>query len=200
MMKTLLQLLKTTFVILLLFCGIGSTIFLGLGLLLSFHAGKPEKADVIIVLGGDDGLRVNRGAELYKAGYATRLLLTGIDKKYYRPDRPNWRERRLMEQGIPRKAIYVDTLSKTTWDEARNTGKTMKEKGWKSALVVSDPPHMLRLHHTWNRSFRESPATFVLVATSPEWWHPLLWWRNETSYKFVLSEIKKNVFYAVMYY
>lgn len=199
-MKTLLQLLKTTFIILLLFCGIGGTVFLGLGLLLSFHAGKPEKADVIIVLGGDDGLRVNRGAELYKAGYATRLLLTGIDKKYYRPDRPNWRERRLMEQGIPRKAIYVDTLSKTTWDEARNTGKTMKEKGWKSALVVSDPPHMLRLHHTWSRSFRGSPVTFVLVATSPEWWHPLLWWRNETSYKFVLSEIKKNVFYAVMYY
>ncbi|WP_237073305.1 YdcF family protein [Prosthecochloris sp. GSB1] len=200
MMKTLLQLLKSTLVILLLFCGIGGAVFLGLGLLLSFHADKPEKADVIIVLGGDDGLRINRGAELYKAGYARHLLLTGIDRKYYRPDRPDWRERRLMEKGISRKVIDVDTLSKTTWDEARNTRKIMKEKGWGSALIVSDPPHMLRLHNTWSRAFRESPATFVLVATNPEWWHPLLWWRNETSYKFVMSEIRKNVFYAVMYY
>ena len=199
-MKTFPQFVKTAFSILLFLGAIAGGTFLGLGALLSFHAGEPREVDVIVVLGGDDGRRVNRGAELYKQGYAQHLLLTGLDDRYYRADRPNWRERNLMSKGIPRKAIAVDTRSKTTWDEALNTAATMRKHGWERAIVVSDPPHMFRLHNTWTRALRGSSGTFVLVATRPEWWRPLLWWNNETSYRFVVSEIKKNLFYALVYY
>ncbi len=199
-MKTFPQLVKTAFSFLLFFGALAGGVFLGLGALLSFHAGEPREADVIVVLGGDDGRRVNRGAELYKQGYARHLLLTGLDDRYYRADRPNWRERNLMSKGIPRKAITVDTRSKTTWEEALNTAVTMRKNGWEHVIVVSDPPHMLRLHNTWTRALRGSSGTFVLVATRPEWWRPLLWWNNETSYRFVVSEIKKNLFYALVYY
>lgn len=179
---------------------IGGTFFLSLGVLVSRYDSKPEKADVIIVLGGDDGLRIEKGGELYNMGYAPHVLLTGIDPKYYRQEKPNWREKRLHEFGIPKKAINVDIRSETTWDEALNSVEIMTQKGWKSAIVVSDPPHMLRLHNTWKRAFKRSSKTFILVATAPEWWHPILWWRNETSYRFVTSEIKKNLYYAVVYF
>ena len=200
MTKTFPQRVKTTLLILLFPGAIVAGIFLGLGVLVSFHAGEPQKADVIVVLGGDDGRRVNCGAQLYKQGYAPCLLLTGLDDRYYRADKPNWRERSLMNKGIPRKAIAVDTRSKTTWDEALNTVETMQKNSWKRAIVISDPPHMLRLHNTWTRALRGSSGTFVLVATRPEWWRPLLWWNNETSYRFVISEIKKNLFYALVHY
>jgi len=76
----------------------------------------------------------------------------------------------------------------------------MDKSGWKRAIVVSDPPHMLRLHQCWSRAFIDSKKRFILVPTSPEWWHPYLWWQNKNSYNFVISEIKKNLFYSVMYY
>ena len=193
-------LLNRILLVLLTATAIGGTLFLCLGILVSLNASEPRSSDVIIILGGDDGLRVKKGGELYIAGYAPSILLTGIDKKYYRPEKPNWREKRLMDMGIPKQAINVDTKSETTWEEALNSLVIMKEKGWERAIVVSDPPHMLRLHNTWSRAFRDSSRSFVLVPTSPAWWQPLLWWKNNTSYRFVLSEIQKNIYYAVVYF
>ena len=174
--------------------------FLSLGVLVSQYSGIPEKTDVIIVLGGDNGLRIHKGAELYHAGYASHIILTGIDERFYHPNHPNWRERRMMELGVPKNAIKVDAKSKTTWEEALNTSNTMEKKGWKSALIVSDPPHLLRLHQTWSRAFEGSSKKFILIPTSPAWWNSILWWQNRKSYQFVISEIKKNLFYAAVHY
>ncbi|MBM3162019.1 MAG: YdcF family protein [Chlorobi bacterium] len=174
-------------------------VFLSLGYVVSLPACEPRKADVIIVLGGDNGLRVEKGAEIYNAGFAPHVLLTGIDAQFYRPGHPNWRERRIRELGVPKKAIKVDTESETTWEEAVNAAETMQKKGWKSAIVVSDPPHMLRVHQTWNKVFEGSSKTITLVSTKPAWWNPLLWWKNKTSYRFVISEIKKNAYYYAVY-
>ena len=191
---------KLILIFLLSVCSAAAIVFLSLGFIVSQHAGNPEKSDVIIVLGGDNGLRVRKGAELYKAGYATHIILTGIDERFYHPNHPNWRERRMMEFGVPKSAIKVDARSTTTWEEAENTSDTMEENGWKSAIVVSDPPHMLRLHQTWSIAFEESSKKFILVPTNPFWWHPLIWWNNDKSYQFVINEIKKNLFYALVYY
>lgn len=179
---------------------VAALFFLSLGILVSQHIANPKKSDVIVVLGGDNGLRVRKGAELYNAGYADHILLTGIDERFYRPAHPNWRERRMIALGIPKKAIKIDTKSTTTWDEAINTSITMERNGWKSAIIVSDPPHMLRLHQTWSRAFEGSPRQFILVSTNPLWWHKVLWWKERESYQFVISEIKKNIFYAAVHY
>ena len=192
--------IKLTIIVLLSTSALAITFFLSLGLLVSRYAGTPEKTDVIIVLGGDNGLRVNKGAELYNAGYASHVILTGIDERFYHPSHPNWRERRMMELGVPKKAIKVDAKSTTTWEEALNTSNTMEKKGWKSVIVVSDPPHMLRLHQTWKRAFEGSSKKFILVSTKPTWWHPFSWWENNKSYQFVISEIKKNIFYIAVHY
>jgi uncharacterized SAM-binding protein YcdF (DUF218 family) len=192
--------LKISLLFFLISSALCATLYLGLGLLVSLHSAKPEKADVIVVLGGDDGLRVKKGGDLYKAGYAKHIVLTGIDSRYYRPDHPNWRERKLIERGVPRKYIHVDTWSETSWEEAENTSDLMDRKGWKSALVVSDPPHMLRLNKTWKKVFAGSDKRFRLVATKPAWWRPLFWWRNDISYRFVVSELQKNIYYLLAYY
>jgi uncharacterized SAM-binding protein YcdF (DUF218 family) len=191
---------KRFLILLLSLCATAVLFLSSLGILVSQHAANPEKSDVIIVLGGDNGLRVHKGAELYNAGYASHVILTGIDERFYRPGHPNWRERSMIALGVPKKAIKIDLKSKTTWEEAENTSNTMEKRGWKSAIVVSDPPHMLRLHKTWSRAFEGSSKTFILVSTNPSWWHKVLWWKNRQSYQFVISEIKKNLFYAAVYY
>ncbi|MBF0587288.1 YdcF family protein [Prosthecochloris sp. N3] len=172
----------------------------GLGYQLSRYAGEPVRSDVIIVLGGDDGLRVTTGGNLYAGGYAPHVLLTGIDKRYYTPGRPNWRERRMMDAGVPDSMIHIDTVSESSWDEAVNALERMENNNWQNALVISDPPHMLRLHNTWSKAFEGSSKRFVLVATAPEWWNPWLWWNNPTSSRFVISEVQKNLYYSLRYY
>lgn len=191
---------KKTMMLLLSASIIGLAVFFSLGFLASYHGGKPEKADVIIVLGGDDGLRVKKGGQLYNDGYAPNILVTGIDSRYYNPTQPNWRERRLSELGIPEEAILIDISSETTWEEARNSVERMKQKKWSRAIVVSDPPHMFRLYHTWNRAVEGSSKKIILVPTEPEWWNAMLWWQNKTSYRFVISEVQKTLYYAFVHF
>lgn len=192
--------LKFSLIVILTLSALCGALYLGLGYIVSFHASRPAKADLIVILGGDDGLRVRKGAELYRMGYSGNILLTGLDIRYYRANHPNWRERRLMERGVPRKRIIVDTWSQSSWEEAENTAELMDKRGWKSVIVVSDPPHMFRLNRTWKKVFADSEKQFILVSTRPEWWHPLGWWKNEISYRFVISEIKKSIFYLFVYY
>ena len=45
------------------------------------------------------------------------------------------------------------------WGEAITMRARMEAEGWRSVLVVSDPPHMLRLRYTWGSIFRGSNLT-----------------------------------------
>jgi len=50
-----------------------------------------------------------------------------------------------MRHGVPRDAILVETTGMTTRESMRAVAALMKASGLKSALLVSDPFHMLRL-------------------------------------------------------
>ena len=49
--------------------------FFSAGSVLSSPAAAPHQADVVVVLGGDDGPRYARGRELLLAGHAKRMIL-----------------------------------------------------------------------------------------------------------------------------
>jgi uncharacterized SAM-binding protein YcdF (DUF218 family) len=110
-------------------------------------------ADVIIVLGaavwpgGQPSptlvARTGRGIDLYKAGYAPRLLLTG-GKGQFPPAEAEVMRRLALQAGVAESALVVDDQATSTWDSLRNARSIMSLNGWRTALVVSDPFHMLR--------------------------------------------------------
>ncbi len=66
-------------------------------------------------------------------------------------------------------------------------------------MVVSDPPHMLRLRYTWGSVLRGTGLAYTLVATSPPWWPGWRWWRTTESASFVGNEVLKLGYYVVRY-
>ncbi len=152
---------------------------------------------MIVVLGGDTGSRLVSSVDLYRRGFAPAILLAGIEAddltKY--DASLNLRLQYLLTQGIPRSAIWLDSTSRNSWEEAANALKLMRGAGWHKALVISDPPHLRRLSWVWERVFTRSDATFVLVASRPSWWKSADWWRDEKSGAFVLMESIKIAYY-----
>ena len=153
------------------------------------EASPPAHADLLIVLGGDDGSRVIRGAQLFQSGIAPRILLTGIEfapvesQRYYL----NWRAVLLFDAGVAKNALLFDAVSANSRDEAVNTLNLMRRNGWRSVVVVTDPPHMRRLNWVWGKVFANSGLSYALVSSRPTWWHADDWWTNEKSAQFVLS-------------
>jgi uncharacterized SAM-binding protein YcdF (DUF218 family) len=172
-----------------------------LGIYLSSPAQALQKADLLVLLGGDSGTRSLLGAQLFSEGYAPRILLTGLDsgEKDILPYYLHWRSQVLIARGVPQDKILFDKASMNSWQEAEHTLAIMKIKGWKSVLIVSDPPHMRRLNWVWKTTFEKSGLEYSLVASSPSWWNPKRWWSDERSAKFVLSELIKYSYYRLKY-
>lgn len=172
-----------------------------LPLFLPVPAGLPAEADAIVVLGGGSGDRVARSLELLEAGYAAQLVLTGAD----RPDAGGAQDIQdartdfLLRNDVRPDRIHYVFPSSNSWQEANSTLELMRSRGWRRVIVVSDPPHMLRLSYTWRRAFQSHPQSFILVATEPAWWNPFLWWTNQASFTFVTSELMKLGYYLVKY-
>ena len=158
----------------------------------------PERADAIVVLGGDDGDRSLRAQALYHEGYAPIIVLTGLEKGMAAPPaRLTWRADFLAANGVPRSALRFEVRSRNSYEEAQQILALMQKQRWNSVIVVSDPPHMRRLSWTWARVFKNSELHYVLVPSAAEWWVPGEWWKDETSGAFVITEYIKLAYYMV---
>jgi uncharacterized SAM-binding protein YcdF (DUF218 family) len=177
-------------VLVLLLSGLACLGFLTAGAALSFSAGLPHRADVVVVLGGDGGgARYPRGLELVQAGLSKQLVLI----------EPSAAERKEALANVPGVIFWDDVSPHNTWGEAHTTQARMRAKGWKSVLVVSDPPHMLRMRYAWGSAFRGSDLSYTLVATNPPWWSTWRWWTHPRATQFVKSEVLKLGYYLVHY-
>ena len=157
----------------------------------------PAGSDVIVLLGGDNKARLATGLALYRRGAAPRIFLAGAEGDDLPGSRPlpNVRLDYRLAEGVPRDAIFLDPLSRNSWDEATMTLRLMRRNGWQRALVVSDPPHMRRLSWTWRRVFADGAPSWTLVSSEPRWWKSGQWWRDEWSGQFVITEVIKIGYY-----
>lgn len=160
------------------------------GALLACPAELPRRADVVVVLGGDVlGDRYAWGRDLVLAGYSERLLLINSTAS----------DRKDAQARIPNVELLIDDSPRHSWQEAQTVRARMLANGWKSALVVSEPPHMLRLRYAWASNFRGTGLTYTLVATDPPWWPGWRWWRNRQASDFVGNEVLKLGYYVLRY-
>lgn len=190
------RILLPTLAILFFLCISGLSPFI-----LQLPKGCPGKADAIVVLGGGTGDRVARSLDLFNAGYASQLVLTGNEPSSSSEQNKihDARADFLVKREVPLEKILYVFPSNNSWLEANATLKLMQQLNWDKVIVVSDPPHMLRLSYAWGKVFQGNEERFVLVATEPEWWTPWAWWSNKTSFVFVLGELLKLGYYVIAY-
>ena len=160
------------------------------GTVLASPAARPQPADVMVVLGGDhDGARYARGRQLVLDGYSRRLWQSN----------PKTAEREDALAKLPGIAVHFDNEPGNTWQEAEAVQAWMQAHGYKSALVVSDPPHLLRVGYAFASNLWGRGLKFTLIASEPTWWSTWAWWQNRESALFVKSEFPKLGYYLVRY-
>jgi uncharacterized SAM-binding protein YcdF (DUF218 family) len=115
---------------------------------------EERPADAIVVMGAAqyDGrpspvfaARLDHGVELFLAGDAPRLVLTGGKVAGDRTTEAAVGRTFAIERGVPASAIIVEEESRTTLESVRAVAALLKADGATTALFVSDRPHMLRV-------------------------------------------------------
>ena len=176
-------------------------VFLNLGYWLSAPANDPVKTDLIVTLGGGGAERDQMAVNLYKAGYAKKILLTGMGgavdsgKGFYQSPRSLF----LLKQGVPAETLLFDGLSDSTHQEALTIAALLTAHHWHSALVVSDPPHLRRINFCLQPVFKKAGLSYRLIQSNVPTWQADRWWQEERWRQFCLNELVKLFFDAVVY-
>jgi uncharacterized SAM-binding protein YcdF (DUF218 family) len=166
-------------------------ILLGLGALL-VNAGAPEKADIVVVIGGDwQGTRILKAAELAREGYAPQVLVSGVGGLYGHHESDVAIDF-AVSKGYPRDAFvafHYPALS--TKDEARAVLRELHARGVHRYLLVTSEFHTARAGRIFRR---EAPDLELhVVAAKTLVWGNGAWWRNREGQKLWFGEFEKTI-------
>ncbi len=148
-----------------------------------------DRADVLIVLGDDNFYadRATRAAELYREGKAPVVVASG------RRLRPNagiaeLMEHDLIERGVPKDKIVRFTQdADSTEEEAEALKKLVKERKWRSAIVVTSNYHTRRTRYIFHKVFPQGMELRVASAHDGDF-DPQHWWEKRKSIKALTHE------------
>ena len=111
-------------------------------------------ADAIIVLGAAayDAKpspvfeeRIRHGIDLYKRGLAPKIIFTGgYGGAGARFSESQVARRYALRNGVPDKAILIESVSRNTHDNLRQASRLMQQHDLHRVVIVSDPLHMAR--------------------------------------------------------
>jgi uncharacterized SAM-binding protein YcdF (DUF218 family) len=88
--------------------------------------------------------RINHAIALYQAGKVRAMVFTGgIGQSDERAEAEVARDYAL-QRGVPAEHIYLETRSRTTYENLREAKLVLNGQDWGRFLIVSDPLHMKR--------------------------------------------------------
>lgn len=153
---------------------------------------KPERADVIVVLSGDRGERMEHGIALFHAGVADRIIVSG-GPVYRDTTAADLMFRHAVDREVPAACIIKEGRARDTRENARYVKALMEEYGLRSAVVVSSPYHMRRVQLVFDRTFKDetAPVGLIYSAAPSAAYDPYRWWETVHGKRLVLSETAK---------
>ena len=118
------------------------------------EARRVGHADVIAVLGAAqyNGRpsptfqgRLEQAELLFDKGFASRVLVLGGRRPGDRTTEAQSGKDWLIAQGLPADAVFAEPEGSTTWESLQAAAGFMRHRGLRSAFLVSDPWHNLRI-------------------------------------------------------
>ena len=165
----------------------------------------PQKADYVMVLGGDVNVRPFVAAALINAGLAPQVILVkakagpavedGIIPPSYELDR-----RVLLRRGVPEdKIVILDGQARSTYDEMSALAEFLAPVSEASVTVVTTDFHTRRARWICNRVLGEQARRFSFVSTPCSEFSTESWWQVEKGFLLIVGEYIKLAIYAVWY-
>lgn len=164
----------------------------------------PQKSDIIVCLGGGLTERLEKTVQLYKSGYSKsdKIILTGtlIGKRSDEDPHGFLKIPFLEKNGIERLNVIFIENTTNTYKEVLNIKKFMLKQGYKSVIIISDPPHSRRIKVLSEYSgFSENGLSVNIVGSDVSWWHKNYYINSIVSLKISVQELVKLLYFYYNY-
>jgi uncharacterized SAM-binding protein YcdF (DUF218 family) len=152
----------------------------------------PQKADMIVVIGGDArGNRILTAAELVREGYGPKVLVSGQGAMYGRHE-SDMAIDFAVQHNYPRdEFIPLRYPALSTVDEATADIRQLRQLGVHKYLLVTSPYHTARAARIFRR---EGAGLEVHMVSAPEpYWQNGEWWKTREGRKLWFLEFVKTM-------
>lgn len=151
----------------------------------------PQKVQAIVVLGGDTvfGDRVRRAADLYRSGWAPRIVLSGKSYRAY------FNEVELMKSeltnlGVPSDHVIVAPHSGTSLlEEARALAPVLAHQHLRRIILVTSNYQTRRARRIFRTLYRDQGLEVFLSAAPDPDFDAARWWQQPRGRILLLEEV-----------
>jgi len=166
-----------------------------------------KKADLIVCLMGVPVERGLEAADLYKKGLAPHIFIgreelpDGFETLNERgvrfPESRDLLVLMLEKLGVPGSACLVsDDFIDSTMGEAKVVGDFVREKGYRSLIIVTSPIHTRRAFLTFKKVFEKDDVEVLMAPSRHTKFKPDDWWNKRRYVKEVIVEYQKLIYYT----
>jgi uncharacterized SAM-binding protein YcdF (DUF218 family) len=156
-------------------------------------------SDVIVVLAGNSPFRARQAEKLFAQGLAPHVIISNEPLSSHGVQ-TTWLELRavgLVHLAIPDDAIVpIPEISDSTYEEALHARDIMVARGWRSAIVVTDPFHMRRATLTFRQAFEPAGLTVAASPADDSKYGVDTWWTDRNAIMRVAQEYIKLAYYV----
>lgn len=171
---------------------VGFGLFVGLGFYLSPQK-QPVKSDAIVVVsGGQTTSRAEKGVELYKQGYAPKIIFSGaaLDDG---PSNAYAMRDQALAAGVPARDILIDEKSQNTYENAENSKRIIDELSAKKIILVTSPYHQRRANQTFEAVLGKN-YEIIGISAYDDRWSKSGWWHQGFPLFISISEMWKLLY------
>lgn len=177
-----------------LFLAIIATIgFFSLGFYLSPQS-KLSKVDAIVaVSGGDTAARTAEAAQLYRDGYAPKVIFSGAALDPNSPSNAAAMAKIAEKAGVPIKAIELDEAAMDTKQNASGVSAIVERDKLNSIILVTSPYHQRRVYTVFRQALGKN-FTIINHSSTDKEWRRSHWWATDYSRNLTISEAQKTLY------
>jgi len=162
----------------------------------------PQKADVIIILGGGVlkdtrtlpwGVveRIQKGVELYKQGIAPKIIVTGGLVAFNSYAESEIMAPYVRQLGVPTGDVIEEDRAKDTYSNALYSHQILEKNGWAKAIVVTSDFHTQRACHV----FRQQEISITCAAAHKNPSFDRSAFRNLNDMQSIIREYAATIYY-----
>lgn len=172
------------------------------------HEQPLAHGDAIFVLAGARVERWLEAVDLYRAGWAPRILLSrGLHEPAYArlkqmgvdfPEDADLIRSAMLQLAVPPGAIdVIPQWVDNTAQEAAAAHRAAAAAGWTRLIVVTSKYHSRRTAYAFAREFRGTPIQVTIRCSRYDAAVPERWWTTRQDVRYVTSELQKLAAYRL---
>ena len=162
-----------------------------------------DRADAIVVLGGRIDVRPFAAADLYRRGFAPRVLISNLPRDplqtmHLWPGQTELTRQLLLKLGVPAEAIveFGDGVT-STYEEARALLDWTRSSGARSVIIPTDLFPTRRVRWTFQHEVASSGLRVIVHVIQPRGYGLDDWWRDERGLIDFQNEVIKFFYYRL---